>query len=349
MVLVPSYVEVDGLVVPLRVDREDRRGPAVVRVRHDPDRPQLEGLKYVINAMLARPPAGPWLERLARRESLPMPQELAASPVQAERFDYSEHAEQWQLLTGALPDLADAYHVGATFVRNGLAVPRSTFIRLLEKLFALDAAVLAGKLEPKIDDSIPVPPPLRPPAEPVVPWSDESWQDLEERAWALDERDPLRDELAETDRAPTIARQRRELFDWLEIAWLRTSRGEDDMAARCRELGLRTLLAYDDAASAMLGYVHDQERRAIIAGPVPETPYGGDVSIDVFRLPRPVHPAALPFAGWLARCEAVFVRERGAPEKGAGDLFTRIDGHLVRLRYRPETRNHLVLWRVELV
>lgn len=349
MVLVPSYLQVDGLVVRLTIEPADLHGPAAVRQWHDATRPLSDALVYVVNAMLGRRHLVDWIALLERNEDLPLPDGLASSPVR-DHFDEYEHlATNREALTGSRPDLRDCYFVGTTFTADNLVIPRSTFIEIIKRLSALDACVQAGEIEARIDESVPVPLPLVPTDDTTTPWSDPEWQDLEEKARQLDAHDPLSNELTDTDAAPSTARERRGVFDWLEVAWLRTSRGKDDMPTRCRELGLSTLLAYDAAADAMLAYLHDPERIDIIAAPTPETPYRGDVSVDVFRLPAPAHPPEMTFRGWLARCEAVFIRERGGPEKVAGDLFTRIAGHRVRMRYRLESPDHLMLWRVELV
>ncbi|KAB2911786.1 MAG: hypothetical protein F9K40_00030 [Kofleriaceae bacterium] len=336
-------------MVRLTIEPADRHGPAAVRQWHDGTRPLSDALVYVVNAILGRRHLVDWIALLERKEDLPLPDGLASSPVR-DHFDEYEHlATNWEALTGNRPDLRDCYFVGTTFTADNLVIPRAAFIDLIKQMSALDASVQAGEIEARIDESMPVPLPLAPSKDATKPWNDSEWQELEEKARQLDVNDPLTDELADPERSVLIARQRGELFDWLEVAWLRTSRGKDDMPARCRELGLSTLLAYDAATDAMLAYLHDPERISIVGTPVPATPYRGEVSVDVFRLPVPAHPPEMTFHAWLARCEAVFIRERGGPEKGAGDLFTRIVGHRVRLRYRLESPDHLMLWRVELV
>ena len=66
MVLVPPYVEVDGLVVPLRVHPVDARGPAAIGVQSDPARPFLEPLIYVVADLLGQNPAET-VERIAMK------------------------------------------------------------------------------------------------------------------------------------------------------------------------------------------------------------------------------------------------------------------------------------------
>ena len=137
MVLVPSFVAVDAFVVPLMIDPENRRGPAVVRAWRGDDRPLLDAFCWVANAMLARAPAQPWLELIDRHADLPVPQQLAAARVEHDRYDYSEQADAWTRLTGTSIDLRDAYNVGATFVTRSLAIPRTTFRAVMARLFEL--------------------------------------------------------------------------------------------------------------------------------------------------------------------------------------------------------------------
>ena len=83
------------------------------------------------------------------------------------------------------------------------------------------------------------------------------------------------------------------------------------------------------------------------------SPCWADVSVDLFRLPEAPRPDKISEVEWLARCEAVFLHSRitgvAATSTAAGDLFTRILGHRVRMRYRPEMSAVQRLWRVELV
>lgn len=349
MVLVPSFVAVDAFVVPLMIDPENRRGPAVVRAWRGDDRPLLDAFCWVANAMLARAPAQPWLELIDRHADLPVPQQLAAARVEHDRYDYSEQADAWTRLTGTSIDLRDAYNVGATFVTRSLAIPRTTFRAVMARLFELDAALQAGELEPRIDASMPVPPPVPEPPEPTERWRERDWWALEFNAQDLDEHYLMTDGLTDPGAAARAWGDRRQVLDGLTIARERTLRGDDDLPGQCREFELPTLTAYVAATEALEAYLADPERRALITTAPPASPYLADVSVDLFRLPAPATPPGLSWHGWLARCEAVFVRERKPPETEAGDLFTRVAGHLVRLRYRREVAAALVLWRVELV
>ena len=349
MVLVPSFVAVDAFVVPLMIDPENRRGPAVVRAWRGDDRPLLDAFCWVANALLARPPAGVWLEAIDRREDLPIPGYISAAVVHPDVDDYSEQADTWRRLTGSEVDLHDAYSLGTSFVRHSIAIPRATFRKVMARLFELDAALQAGELEPRIDASMPVPPPVPEPPEPIERWRERDWWALEFNAQDLDEHYLMTDGLTDPGAAAQAWVDRRLVLDGLTIARERTLRGEDDLPGQCREFELRTLTAYLAATEALEAYLADPERRALITTALPASPYLADVSVDLFRLPAAATPPGLSWHGWLARCEAVFVRERKRPEAGAGDLFTRVAGHLVRLRYRREVAAALVLWRVELV
>jgi hypothetical protein len=341
MVRVPSHICVDGLIVPLVIDPEDHRGPAAVRVLSDPQRPLLDALVYVSSAMLARPPSSTWLECIDRRADLPIPGYVSATVVRPDVDDYSESADVWRRLTGTEVDLHDAYFLGTSFVDHFIAIPRTTFRKVMARLFELDAALQAGELEPRIDESMPVPPPVPEPPERTERWAERDWWALEFSAQDLDEHDPLTDGLTDAAQAAQAWVDRRQVLDALTILHERTLRGEDDLPGQCRAFELRTLTAYVAATEALEAYLADPERRALITTAPPASPYLADVSVDLFRLPAPATPPGLSWHGWLARCEAVFVRERKPPETEAGDLFTRVAGHLVRLRYAPRRRRRV--------
>jgi len=347
MVLVPSYIEIDRLVVPLLVSPADRHGPDVVRVSFE--RPPLEGFAFVASAMLARPPAEPWLATIERHEKLPLPDQLAAVPVEHLEYDYSEHAKLWRRLTGTDIDLSDAYNIGTSFVRGNLAIPRTTFHKIMARLFELDAALRAGELEPAIDTSVPVPPVPPEPEEPTGTWDDLEWIDMEERAQHLDEVDPLTAATDSVDHAREVWAHRRSLLDRLSIAWDRTRCGHDDLPGRVRALELPTLTAYVEATDALVAYLASPERRAVITSPPAASPYLEAVSVDLFRLPPAPGPAGLPRHAWIAACEAYFVARRPDPSGYVGELITRLHGHYARMRFRREAAHSLTLWRIELV
>ncbi len=350
MVLVPPYVEVDGFVVPLDIWRADWRGPAVMRQHSSPDRPFLKSLMYVVNGLLGRDQPDEMLALLAARKKLPMPDGLVAAPVTEGFEDYADSAKNWERAAGYPPDLRDVYYIGTNFLKDDLVIPRETFIKLMKQLYALDAAVRSGAIEAKLDDSIAVPPPLpEPPAPPPLPWDDMEYIELEERLAALDEDDPLTDALVDPVRAQRASRLRGSLFALLEVAWWRTRDGIDDLPGRARAAGWTTLCGYVDALEALVAYLDDPERLAVTGSPRPDSPFAADVSVDLFRLPPAARPPEVGVHAWLARCEAAFVADRGPPENVAGDLFTRIGSHRVRMRYRVEVGSHLCLWRVELI
>jgi hypothetical protein len=361
MVLVPPFIEVDGLVVPLRICPASRHGPAAVAQRDDLEDKQLDGLLYVTGALLGKP-ANDVLALLADRKDVPMPQELCVAAVPPGVWPDSDHAKgagNWELLTGTRPDMSDVYTVGASFLDDAfnLIIPRSSLIKLMTKLYELNDAVREGRMEARIDDSIPLPPPR--PEPPAPRWTDDEVQELEDQAVDIDEQDPLSEDMTDAATARRVADRRSFLFAMLEVAYLRTERGEDDLTARYRDLELPTLQTYSAALLALRGYLHDPERAAILTAsslPVslPDSPFEADVSVDLFRLPCPAlatPPTGLSAQAWLAHCEAAFVHARstgaGASGTAAGDLFTRLRGQLVRLRYRPETTSTLRLWRVD--
>ncbi len=350
MVLVPSYVEVDGLVVPLAIHPGDARFPVGLRMASDPRRPDLGYVSHAVNAMMGRPRSEPWLDLLRQGQPLPIHSGVLCPLEPADLEESPDDVHRWTQLTGHPPDLDDAYMSSARWLRHGMVIPRATLITLMEKLFELDDALADGRLEAKIDTSIPIPPPPpAPPSEPLPPWDDAEWRDLDERLGQLDGMDPLVPDQPVLERAKRAARLRGSLFALLDMAWERTQREHDDLPGRAAALQLPNLLAVCEASDRLLAYLHDPERRAIIKTDVPESPFVADVSVDLFRLPPAPHPPGYSRNEWLAYCEQVFVANRGPLENGAGEMFTRIDGFLVRLRYRPEAIGHLYLWRVELM
>jgi hypothetical protein len=381
MVLVPPYLEVDGLVVPLAIAPANAARPAQVLQRSESRESLLNSLSY-ITANLASASREEIRRLLESRQPLPVSQGLVARPLKLEyRDEYARNARNWESLTGYAPDLDDVYTVGATFLEDqfDLVVPRLTFIKLMEKLYDLNDAVRDGRMEPRIDLSIPMPP-LRPPlpAPPLPRWTDEELEELESQATSLDELDPLLPDLTHAATARPAADRRGFLFAMLEVAHLRTESGEDNVRARYRELNLPTLQAYDESITAILAYLHDPERAAIVdpmvahavhemnlppervlvagiakAAGHPASPFNHDVSVDLFRLPDAPRPDGLSRHAWLAHCEATFLHARitrtAATGETAGDLFTRVLGQQVRLRYRPETTSVMRLWRAELI
>lgn len=379
--LVPSYLQIDGMVFPLLAH------PQGVRL-DSKDREFLQGPRFVVSSILNDQVPHEVLKALEERRDLPMRQELSVAPADPISFpsDYEKHIELWQRLTGNSLDPHDAYSIGASFLDDkfNLVLPRSTFIVLMTKLYELNDAVREGRMEPRIDDSMPVPPlPLPPPERNA--WTDEELRELEEAATELDELDPLWDSPAPDPYSTHSVENRRAfLFAMLEVAYLRTEQGDDDVPPRLRELELPTLIVYDEALTALRAYLRDPARAAIVdpevegakrhealststsasgtgtgfeiaaASGLPVTPFNADVSLDLFRLPEPLRPAGLSSHTWIAHCEAAFVRLRitGAIAPGtssAQEVFTRVLGHQVKLRYRPETTPVPRLWRIELL
>lgn len=268
--------------------------------------------------------------------------------------------------------------MGTSFLREDLVIPRLTFIKLMTKLYELNAAVREGRMEPRIDESIPVPPPRPPPPPPK--WTDEELHALEEDASYLDQIDPLTDDLSEARTAKRAEDRRGYVFAMLEVAYKRIREGEHELPERFAQLGLTELVRYQAAFTKLEAYLNAPERIAIVEptieaarreanvtgpvtcaeqvaaegfGGVEGSPCWADVSVDLFRLPEAPRPDGISEVEWLARCEAVFLHSRitgvAATGAAAGDLFTRILGHRVRMRHRPEMTAVQRLWRVELV
>lgn len=379
MVLVPSHLELDGLVISLAVGTPPK-GPPRVYQRSDPDRPLLEGLSYVTGFLLHRA-SSEVLSALENRQRLSDGKGLFATPVVPGQWPDSEYEasnKNWEQLAGYASDLGDVYSVGTSFLDDNIVIPRATLIKLMTRLYEINDALREGRMEPRIDESIPMPPP-RPPLPPPPPprWTDEEVRDVEEMAVNLDQRDPLTEEPSDFDVAVNAYYDRRDLLDKLNIAHGYTDGGYDDLPARFTTLGLTEVLRYQAAYESLLDYLRSPEHAEIVepaiaairrevdgSRPVTcaerpenarlgETAFLADVSVDLFRLPRAARPKDVSELEWLAHCEAAFVRGRvfeiPASQEIAGELFTDVLGHQVRLRYRPELTPDLRLWRVELI
>lgn len=66
------------------------------------------------------------------------------------QVDGREVVVNWTRLAGRPPDLDDVYFVGTTWIREALVIPRHTMIHLVEQVGALEDAVAAHQLEPRI-------------------------------------------------------------------------------------------------------------------------------------------------------------------------------------------------------
>jgi hypothetical protein len=379
MVLVPSFIDVDGLIVPLEAWAKTDSSPARVFLRTLPKEPRFEGLSYVLGSLLTRP-AVEVLQLLRERSDLPVSQELCANywsiSATEDEEEMKSDARIWEGLTGYRPDLSDVYSIGASFLRDGLVIPRLTFLKLMEQLYQLNAEVRDGRREARIDETMPVPPP-RPPLPPLLPpWNDDFLLHVEHRAVQLDELAPLTLDASEQRDDDEVFELRSLVHSLLHGAYLRVLQGDRHVADGFARLGLTTSLAYRRAEAELAAYLADPERVALVdqevadakaaagvTGPVTAaeiiqaggyqvSPYTQDVSIDLFRLPQAARPPELSPHQWLARCEAAFLRARigGAEALGrAGELRTELAGHPVRFNYRLEDGPPVLrLWRVEL-
>lgn len=372
MVLVPSYLEIDGLVVPLQAYEADAKGPAAVGQRRDSLDSPLIGLAHVTGDLLAKHVWADVKKRLETKQNLVVSQELCASLVPGQyASDFELHGKNWERLTGTWPDLSDSYVVGTAFLDDRLVIPRTTFLKLMKKLYELNEEVRAGRMEPKIDRSIPMPLPRPEPL--VVPpgsWADEELEEFENLLRRLDELDPLVAALADPSRKLTreVLERRASVFGLLEICEARDRTGADLVLARARAHGYAVTCSYFAALAELRAYLASSARLEVLAG------FGGGqatapaavqaelarpllavASIDLFRLPRPAHPADLSYHQWLAWCEGTFrydplvTEHLPSPSEGTcGDLFTRLRRVSTRLRYRTEHGKRLHLWRAEL-
>lgn len=348
MVLIPPYIDVDGMIVPLDACVPHRGEPGGVRIRYDLDRPLLQALIYATGSIMARASAEQTAALLAERKRLPTSDQLNVSAITEDFEDYAGAVKNWERLSGHVTDLNDAYFLGGSMTES-LAVPRATLAKLMARLYELDAAVAEGRMEAKIDDSILLPPPLPERRETPAPrWEDDEIPVLEQSLRELDELDPLTDAMTDADVDEAARKRRPGIFRLIEHSWEITHDGVEDMPARYRQLGLPLLQAYSRATDELYAYLHDPERIAIARKLPPHSPFRADVSVDLFRHPEPARPTEYSRHVWLAHAEAAFVRARRFGDQNGGDMFTRIGKYTVRMRYRCELRKISSLWRVEL-
>lgn len=376
MVLVPSYLEVDNLVVPLAAAPQTERSPARVFQRNDSTRPWIDGLKWIVDTLISKDRALV-LRTIRDKGSFALSPELIAYfiPVtEMEEGEFDKHVESWQRLTGYNPDLSDAYSVGASFLRNcDLVIPRLTFLKLMTALYDLNEAVREGRMEPRVDASMPIPP--LPPEPKRAPWTDDQLLELEEHARKLDEDEPQGRMLDHPELPPRVVLERGNVTGMVEVLYRRFRDREPNLPARYEALGLKKLLGYHRALETLEAYVRDPERIAIVeewldaagdaaacakylAGPTtlegddPTSLVRHDVSVDLFRLPVParLRPSDVPLHQWLAHCEGAYLHARVTrhDDIGEGELFTRVLGREVRLRFRDELGYPPKLWRAEL-
>lgn len=372
MVLVPPYVEVDGLVVRLVESSAEWRDVTPI-VQHSGDPGSVDQLlSFVANNLLSEP-SHRVLELIRSHARLPLSPGIDAEPIERGKWPAAEYAEglsEWTKATGRPVQLDDAYSLGATFLRQSLVIPRTTLLALMERLYELNEAVRTGRMEAKIDRSIPIPLPRLDLPEPS--WDDEELGALERALAELDVVDPLVAALAEP-RSETTRRgleRRAYLFRSLEFAEAWARRGQDDVYGRAKALGHAVICQYLDAVAELRAYLGSDDRLEVLAtfagghasAPAAvaaevERPMLAAASIDLFRLPRPSHPSDLRYYQWLAMCEGCFRYDSlvaevlpAAPADGApraGDLFTRVRRVMTRLRFRSEHGTGLHLWRAE--
>ncbi|HEX7940699.1 MAG TPA: hypothetical protein VF488_02805, partial [Gemmatimonadaceae bacterium] len=120
-----------------------------MRIADDQRFPGLNALSYVAGHLIARTGSARVTE-LTQRQSLHH-QALTASFIGPhDRDDLGDGVANWTRLAGHPPDLDDAYFVGTTWISQALVMPRRTLIHLVEQVGALDDAVAAHRLEPRI-------------------------------------------------------------------------------------------------------------------------------------------------------------------------------------------------------
>ena len=142
--VVPAFLAIDGARFPLVV------GSGHIRIGDDKRFPGLDALSYVAGHLIARKD-GDRVAEITRRDSLNHQALTAFFVGAADRNDLGDGVANWVRLAGYPPDLDDAYFVGTTWIRQALVVPRRTLISLVEQVGALNDAVLAHQLEPRIE------------------------------------------------------------------------------------------------------------------------------------------------------------------------------------------------------
>lgn len=303
-----------------------------------------------------------------------------ADPV----LDNTDGALNWMRLAGSLPDLSDAYRIGTTFLDEMLVIPRATLIELIERMSELNDAVLAGRLEPGIDTTQPVPaPPLTPEVaeqiaeydrllgiaqefaddfaqqlmqgkKPRIPKPDltdrshELLAEFEEKAGGLETIDQnarrLPEPYADQRLDAYIAGRRRMLLFELDVAGVLAASGAREMRARLVSLGLPNLVTYHDAAMAMHRYLGSPARERLVGTPPPTNILECAVSLDWFRVPSGYVAEGCSPEEWLALCELNFARNVPAQQR-AGRRFLRLEGRTHQLLHRMEAEPQQRLWR----
>lgn len=144
MDVVPAFLVVDDVKFPLVVDSGH------VRIADDQRFPGLNALSYVAGHMIARTGSARVAE-LTQRQSLRHQALTAFFIGPDDRDDLGDGVANWIRLAGHPPDLNDAYFLGTTWIPQSLVMPRRTLIHLVEQVGALDDAVAAHRLEPRIE------------------------------------------------------------------------------------------------------------------------------------------------------------------------------------------------------
>jgi hypothetical protein len=170
MDVVPAFLAIDGAKFPLVV------GSGHVAIGDDKRFPGLDALSYVAGHLIARQ-GGDRVAEITRRDSLNHQALTAFFVGAADRDDLGDGVANWVRLAGYPPDLDDAYFVGTTWIRQALVVPRRTLISLVEQVGALNDAVLAHQLEPRIEGT-----PEAGPVDPAPVTEGEDWDDATDDA-----------------------------------------------------------------------------------------------------------------------------------------------------------------------
>ncbi len=155
------------------------------------------------------------------------------------------------------------------------------------------------------------------------------------------------DQLTEPDApdSPQLSARRRFFLLELENIGLFDEQQVEAKHFWLTQWALPTLLSYQAAALEVLHYLDSPERRQWVEVSTPRRVYGAPVSVDWFRLYQEFPQGSSAYV-WLARCEAY-----SHPEQldfgYSGSAIIRIDGDLIRVRWRREDHTHAAILEIQ--
>lgn len=295
---------------------------------HDDDDSNLEPITWVVNSIVT---GGISEERFTQMvDTLERGEEICNQGWYIGRpddpsEDYTEARENWRELTNSLPG-DDSYLVGTSFLRRQIIVPRQV---LLEIIYALKKLRQQGNFTDESEEGTEQKPSQIPNNQELtnnqpqkqldvdnIPVDDDFLRHMEERAVALATLEQGEETL---ETAATASAKRRFLLVELEDAGLLNESHFVHLHQRLEQLQLPMLIAYHQAAMELHAYFRSPQRKQYLPEAVPESIFGGPISLDWFRLQVPTPEQYHPY-DWLGWCESIF-RERKNLGSGFGHIY----------------------------